>query len=194
MPMTKIKPRLEGLTFSYPVPRAKQRFRELIVYISDRYREAELFGAAKLNKTLYCADFRAFERFGVPLTGASYFALKKGPAPKIILPVLKALVDEGAVTIEERQFGNHLQKRVVPHRRAFLDLFTRDEIALVDEVIKELWDQGAEEAASASDDVRWRTLQLNDLIPYEAAFLSQEPLTDGDLARTARLADEYGWK
>jgi hypothetical protein len=111
-----------------------------------------------------------------------------------MLPVMKALVDEGAITIEEQRLGNQIQKRVVPQRSAFLDLFTQDEIALVDEVIKELWDQNAEEASNASHDVRWRTVQLEDPIPYEAAFISQEPLTEGDLARTARLADEYGWK
>jgi len=182
------------LTFAYPVPKGRQRLRELIIYIAERYKDAPLFGAVKLNKTLYGADFRAFERFGVPLTGTSYFALRQGPAPKAMVPILDSLLEEGAIEIEKRQAGNHIQKRVVPKRKAFLELFTGDEIALVDEVIKELWNQSADEVSNASHDVRWRTVKLKDLIPYEAAFLSQEPLTDSDIARTAQLANEYGWE
>ncbi len=184
----------KNLSFAYPVPKGRQRLRELIIYISEQYKDAPLFGAVKLNKTLYHSDFRAFERFGIPLTGTSYFALKQGPAPKAMLPVLNSLLEEGAIEIEKRPAGNRVQKRVVPKRKAFLELFTGDELALVDEVIKELWDQSADEVSNASHDIRWRTLKLKDSIPYEAAFLSQDPLTDDDLSRTAVLAHEHGWK
>ena len=75
------------LSFTIPVARGAQRFRELIVYISQRSAEDPHFGAVKLNKILYHSDFRAYERFGVPLTGVCYFRLKAGPAPKALLPV-----------------------------------------------------------------------------------------------------------
>jgi len=194
MPRKRIKKDFRRLTFAYPVPKGRQRLRELIVYISEHYKDAPKFGAVKLNKTLYHSDFRAYERFGVPLTGTSYFALKQGPAPKAMVPILNSLLEEGAIEIEQRQVGNRIQKRVVPRRKAYLELFTGDEIALVDEVIKELWDQSADDVSLVSHDVRWRTVKLQDLIPYEAAFLSQEPLTDEDISRTAALAHEHGWK
>jgi hypothetical protein len=194
MPRKRVKRNDRWLTFSFPVPKGRQRLRELIIYISERCKDAPLFGAVKLNKTLYHSDFRAFERFGIPLTGASYFALRQGPAPKAMVPVLNGLLEEGAITIENRAAGNRVQKRVVPQRKAFVELFTGDELALVDEVIKELWDQSADEVSNASHDVRWRTVKLQDLIPYEATFLSQGPLTDDDIARTKQLANEYGWK
>jgi hypothetical protein len=186
--------RPKKLTFSIPVPKGRQRFRELIVYISERCRGAEYFGATKLNKILYHSDFRAFERFGQPLTGVPYFALKAGPAPKTLLPVRRDLLNEGAIEIEKRAMGNRVQMRVVPLRKAYLELFTGDELALVDEVINELWNQSADEASNASHDIRWRTLKLKDDIPYEAVFLSNEPLTDNDLRRTKELADELGWQ
>lgn len=184
----------ENLTFSYPMPHGRQRFRELIVYIADKCRAAEYFGATKLNKILYHADFRAFERFGQPITGVTYFKLPKGPAPKALVPVRHELVNEGAIEIEERPIGNHVQKRVVPLREAYLDVFTKAEIALVDEVIRELWSQSAPEVSNASHDVRWRTLALRDEIPYEAVFLSDAGLTQNDIKRTRELADEFGWR
>jgi hypothetical protein len=194
MARRRIKKDFRKLTFAYPVPKGRQRLRELIIYIAERYKDAPLFGAIKLNKTLYHSDFRAYERFGIPLTGTPYFALRQGPAPKAMVPILNSLLEEGAIKIEKRQVGNREQKRVVPRRKAFLELFTGDELALVDEVIKELWDQSADDVSNASHDVRWRTVKLKDLIPYEAAFLSQDPLTENDLSRTAALANEHGWK
>jgi len=194
MAKKRIKKSFQKLMFSYPVPKGRQRLRELIVYIAERYKDAPLYGAVKLNKTLYHSDFRAYERFGIPLTGTSYFALKQGPAPKAMVPILNSLLEEGAIEIEQRHVGNRVQKRVTAKRKAFLELFTGDELALVDEVIKELWDQSADDVSNASHDVRWRTVRLKDLIPYDAAFLSQDPLSEDDLSRTAALAHEHGWK
>lgn len=183
-----------NLTFSYPVPRGRQRLRELIVYIGHGYLEAERFGFTKLNKTLYHSDFRAYERLGLPLTGVSYVARKKGPAPKSIVPVLNELIFEGAVRLERRPAGRRIQKRAVPNRRAYTELFTGDELEIVDSVIRELWSQSADQVSDASHDVRWRTLRLNDRIPYEAVYLSDDPISDEDLKRTAQLANEYGWR
>jgi hypothetical protein len=185
---------VDNLTFYQPVPKGIQRFRELIVYISEKCADCEFFGATKLNKILYHSDFRAFERFGEPLTGVAYFALNSGPAPVPLVPIRRELIQEGAITIEERPVGARVQHRVVAIREAYTELFTPVELELVGEVIEELWDQSAEEASNASHDVRWRTLRLEDRIPYEATFLSDDELSEEDLTRTKELADEFGWK
>ena len=65
---------------AWDVDRSAQKFRELIIYISKRSKSDPWFGAIKLNKILYHSDFRAFERFGVPLTGVRYWRLQQGPA------------------------------------------------------------------------------------------------------------------
>lgn len=88
--------RFDKLTFNVSLERGLQRFRELIVYIASKSIDDPSFGATKLNKILYYSDFKAFERFGVPLTGAPYFRLKNGPAPRIMIPVRDELVAEGS--------------------------------------------------------------------------------------------------
>lgn len=181
------------LTFVFPLPRRQQRFRELILYIADKCRDAEFFGAVKLNKILYHSDFRAFRRFGVPVTGVGYFRLPHGPAPAALLPVRRDLEREGAITVERRPIGNLMQDRVVPLRMPYVELFSRDELDLVDEVIRELWDQTAEQVSDASHDVVWRTRGHREPIPYEAAYLDTEPLSAHEIARTRELADELGW-
>ena len=183
----------QKLTFCYDLPRQLPRFRELIIYIADKCRRAEYFGATKLNKILYRADFESYRRFGTPITGVIYFRLPKGPAPKILLPIRDDLAREGAITVEKHGVGNRVQHRIIPLRKPYLDDFTRDELALVDEIIEQMWGQTADEVSDASHDIRWRTLNDRDPIPYESAFLSDEPITDEDINLTNRLADEHGW-
>ncbi len=182
----------ENLSFLIAVPRGKQRFRELIVYVSKKCMTDEFFGAIKLNKILYYSDFKAFERFGMPLTGLPYFRLQYGPEPQWLLPVRNELIGEGAIEINQVEIGGYLQDRTVALRNPYLSLFSEDEISLVDEVIKDLWGQTATEVSDASHDVRWRTLNDKDFLPYEFAFLDND-ITDEDRIRSEQLARELGW-
>ncbi|QFT60431.1 hypothetical protein FIU94_16495 [Sulfitobacter sp. THAF37] len=188
--MTKHRPLHE----TFDVPRGIQRFRELIVYISSKCADDAYFGAIKLNKILYYSDFRAFRRFGMPLTGVRYQKLRLGPAPKSLLHVRRALVDEGALRVDKVDVpGGYTQDRTVALRDPVLSHFSDDEISLVDEVIRELWPQTGSQVSDVSHDVRWRVMNLGDAMPYELAFLSDEKPTEKDRKRTDELAAEFGW-
>lgn len=186
--------RQRKLTFNVPLERGPQRFRELIVYISKKCQKDPSYGAVKLNKILYHSDFRAFERFGVPLTGVAYFKLQNGPAPKVMRPLRRELVKEGAIRIEKVLVGPYVQHRIIALRDPVMQHFYADEVALVDEVIDELWPQNATEVSDASHDVRWRAVNLKDLMPYEFAFLSDDPPTASDIERFQDLNNKYNWE
>lgn len=65
----------------------KEKFRELILYVANMSRNDPDFGAVKLNKILYYADFRAYRELGRPISGAAYRKLSEGPAPRQLLRV-----------------------------------------------------------------------------------------------------------
>ncbi len=175
------------------VQRGAQRFRELMVYISSKSAADPHFGAIKLNKILYYSDFRAFERFGVPLTGYRYVKRRNGPAPKALVPIRDALIEEGALRLDYVPVGGVMQHRTVAMRPAILSLFTEDELQIVDGVISDLWSQNGTEVSNASHDIRWKTLQMDDPMPYELAYLSNEAITEHDRRRTEALAAEFAW-
>lgn len=176
------------------VPRGPQKFRELLIYVSKMCRNDPTFGAVKLNKILYYSDFRAFERFGVPITGVRYFKLQQGPAPKALVPIRRQLEEEGAIRVEKLDLGDGFeQHRTVAERDPAMSIFSKDEIALVDDVIEDLWGQSARDVSDASHDIRWRAVNMRDTLPYEFAFLSNEAVTEADNKRTAELAKEFGW-
>ncbi len=184
---------MADVTYSFDLPRGRQRFRELIVYVSAQCAEDPHFGAVKLNKILFYSDFRAFERLGEPITGVTYFALPEGPAPYLMRPVRRELEKEGAIEVEESPVGNYRQLRTIARREADLDLFTKGELAIVREVIDELRDKTARQLSKESHGLAWRTCEIGAFIPYEAAFYSDEDATAQDLAEARDLNERNAW-
>lgn len=181
------------LTYKIPMEGGQSRLRELILYIADKCATDPTFGATKLNKILFWADFRSFARFGQPVTGEKYKCLELGPAPAAMVPVRREMEEGGEIRLVRSPYHQRTQDRVIALRAANLSLFGGRDIAMVDQVIEELWDKPAVEVSQKSHGIQWQTCPRNNLIPYETAYLSDEPITPGDIARTEELAREYGW-
>lgn len=179
--------------FTVRVENGGRKLKELIVHISMLCEDDPNFGAVKLNKILYYADFIAFERLSSPITGTRYFKLPQGPAPRSLVPVRRELVDEGSITIERRPVGGVYQERTIAKRAAALGLFTADELAIVNEVIDGLRGMTATEISEASHDIRWRALRMKSDMPYQYAGLSNAGLTKAEIAKTVELKEHYNW-
>ena len=167
---------------------------ELILYVADKCAADPTFGATKLNKILWWSDFISYAQCGQPVTGAEYMRLGRGPAPRRLLPVRQSLVDtHDAVLRQQNLFGGYPQVRVIPLREPRLDLFTASQIIIVDQVIAHTWEKSATDVSLMSHGKAWAIPADGDPIPYEAIFLSDEPVDDFDLARTRELAARLGW-
>jgi len=184
----------DGLTYEVLSPKdGDKRLRELIVYIAGKFLTCEFFGVVKLNKTLFHSDMLSFRRYGEPITGSKYKKDERGPVPVRILPVQKQMEAQSEIRVVHEDKYGLTQRRVVPLRKPNLTLFSGRDIAVVDEVIERLWPKTGSQVSAESHGVQWNTRTLEDLIPYEASYLSDEPVTPADLERTAALAKKYGW-
>ena len=156
-----------------------EKFKELIVYVAAKAQDDPAFGAIKLNKILYYADFAAYRQLGAPITGAAYFKLREGPAPRQLLAARDELVDEGRLRIEERRHFAYLQKRLAPSPGCAPDpeFLRPEEQELVDEVIEFFWGKSAREASDYSHrEPGWILAEDRADIPYESAWLSADPI------------------
>src|SRR5947209_287088 len=99
----------------------QSRLKELVIYISSKCQDDPGFGAVKLNKILFKSDFQSQRMQGRPITGASYFRLRQGPAPREMKPLMRELHQEGAVRTQERLVGGAVQKRPIALRVPNLD-------------------------------------------------------------------------
>ena len=73
-----------------------------------------------------------------------------------------------------------------------LDLFDGQDIAIVDSVIEDLWGKSASAVSAKSHGVQWQTRSNHDPIPYEAAYLSDAPVTAYERSRAEELVRELG--
>ncbi len=155
------------------------KFRELIVYICKKSEGDPTFGAVKLNKILYYADFAAYRILGKPVTGAQYQKLREGPAPQELLTARRALINEGEACIETRTYFTGTQKRLVINdgREADLEIFAPEELPKVDEIIAYFHGKTAREVSDISHhEPGWALAEDREVIPYETAWLSMEPI------------------
>ncbi len=173
-------------------PKVTNKFRELVLYIAAKSADDPRFGAVKLNKILYYADFIAYRRLRRPITDAEYQNLREGPAPRHMLVALDELTAHGDMELEIRDYFNNKQKRVKP-RRDPKDVFSKDELQIVDEVIEELRPLNAQEVTDRSHrEFGWKTTTLGETIPYRTAWISSEPLTEEQIEACWGMARRRG--
>ena len=172
---------------------ANQRLQELLIYIAQKCQDYTHFGAIKLNKTLYFADFINFRKTGRSITGSQYMKLPNGPVPQQMKFVLEDLRAKGHLVRQEREHFGNLQHRYIPLREPNLELFSATDIALVDSIIEDLGSLNASQVSGLSHNRVWRIARLKEMIPYEAVFISDEGVTDDDISIANELAEKYGW-
>ena len=188
-----VKPRLvEG-------PEEYEKLKELILYVAKKCEGDENYGAKKLNKLLYYADFGAYLELGHPVTGAQYQHLKEGPAPISLLGAKTALLEDGAITIEEREISPdpeiRPQVRLIPQREANTDLFSPEELGFVDLIIEQYRDMsGAAISRLSHKEPGWMATSLGENIPYPTAWLApmdSEP-TEEQIQAVRELERDFG--
>lgn len=154
-----------------------ERLRELILYIAAKSADDDRFGNTKLNKLLFFSDFLAFELHGASITGTVYQKLDHGPAPRRLLPVRNRMIEEREAAVVEQ--GEAWPRKVtVAFRDANVDLFTPEQLALVDEVIQHFWNFTATQISETSHRVSlgWQLARDQEEIPYETALIpASEP-------------------
>lgn len=170
-----------------------KKFRELILYISQKCSSHPMFGAIKLNKILYYSDFLAYAQLGNPITGHEYQRLRKGPAPVRLLPIRKQMIADGVLGLQPVFLkSGFTQQRTINLRQPNLKLFSGDEIAIVDRVISVLEPLDAETTSEFSHQmIGWIAAKDGETIPYCSVFISNAPLTDIEAQRGREIARRF---
>lgn len=167
---------------------------ELILYICQKCADDPYFGATKLNKILYFADFLHYGNYGKPITGMEYQKLAYGPAPRRLVPIRQELMDRGDLGIQPVHLrAGKVQQRPVNLREPNLALFSGSEIAQVDGVITSLADSDSETVSELSHKmVGWQVVDEGATIPYSTVFISNPRLTEAEITRGLEIAGKRG--
>ncbi|HEY3572082.1 MAG TPA: Panacea domain-containing protein [Thermoanaerobaculia bacterium] len=171
----------------------KQKFRELILYISKLSEADPRCGRTKLNKLLFYSDFRAYDYLGEPISGQTYQKREFGPTPKALLPVVDELEKEKLCVWADRTWHGKPMKRLVALREPDLSVFRPEEIDLIRNVIEEFWELDATEISKRSHEFAgWQAARLDEEIPYNTVFVDDaRPLSQEEQDWAVAAIKEY---
>lgn len=190
---------MTGKVLKYKRKKAKRameyneiKLRELILYIAIKSENDESFGAVKLNKLLFYADFFAFITYGKSITGAVYKKLEYGPVPKK-LPLVRNKLESAHAAFERKiVLGTGVeQRRLLALRVPDLTHFEPQEIALVDQVLGWARDFSATQISALSHRLScWQIPEIGEDIPYHSVCIPQEkiPLSPAELEHGKAIA------
>jgi hypothetical protein len=181
------------LTWKVPLPGGQRRLREAVLYVAKACESASQFGLVKLNKILWRADFESFAQRGQPVTGRQYQRLPQGPAPVEMLPVLNELQADGLLQIDRVRIVDFEEQRPVGLAEPNITLFSRGDLDFLDRAISAYWDKSGREVSDISHGVAWSSRSDGEAMPYELAYLSDEPIGAGQKARLLKLAIQHDW-
>lgn len=158
-----------------------EKFKELILYISEKSKDDPKFGATKLNKLLFFSDAFAFVSFGRSITGHSYQAIQHGPAPKHLLPMRRAMLRSKEAAIKTSDGVNGKHERLIALRPPRLDGFTGDEISLIDAIIEKFKDNGGGQLSDMTHSMPfWQPLRPKDPISFMSVCIRRKKRTADD--------------
>jgi Protein of unknown function (DUF4065) len=170
-----------------------EKFRELVLYVAERSLDDPKFGKTKLAKLLFYSDFFAHGYLGSSITGAQYGKWPRGPFPRPLDRELKSLEKDEAAFVATSRYHEFDQFRVVARRQADLSLFTAEEIALVDEVLRSLEDKDAATVSRLSHlEAGWECVEDYATIPYDMVFVSNSPLSPETVEAGREIAEKHG--
>ena len=170
------------------------KFTEMLLYVAGKLGDGRAGGATKLNKVLYFADFAHVRRHGRPISGAEYFRLDQGPAPRRLKPVRQRLLDNGDAALVVEDFLGYSLQRLVPRREPDLSCLTPLELQTIDDVLGDLANLTAKQVSDLShEDPAWRHTDDMQTIPYELALVAKEQVVTPAAAELAEAtARRYG--
>jgi len=172
----------------------EDRFRELLLYVAAKCATHPRFGATKLNKILFYSDFMAYLRLGSPITGVEYQKLEHGPAPRLLTPIKRDMIEKRELAEQPKLlFSGRTQKRLINLRQPDLSIFEPTQIALVDYVIDRLQHMTADEVSEFShQEIGWKVAFLGETIPYATAFLTSRSVRKADRERAQEATARHG--
>jgi uncharacterized phage-associated protein len=176
----------------------RDRFKEVVhyaVHYAGKRYSLDALGNTKLHKILYFTDMLHYLDTGQPLTGADYQRQKFGPTARHLSWGVKALQDEGRLSVSERRYHGYPKRDYRSLEEPTNSRISQAHRELIEEIVDFVCAKTAVEISDFSHDDVWSSVPMGERIPYYAAFaMFPTEVSDADIEdatqEAARLASE----
>ena len=149
----------------------EKKYKNAILFFANKVRNGTL-GKLKLMKLLYFLDFDFFEKYGRSITKDEYLRFENGPVPRMAEKILKEM-NGVEIKICNRKIGcgYHDQQHIEPLQNFDMNIFSKEELMMMEE-IADKWEKfsGSEMKSASHGEAPWIATKPNDVIDYNLAF------------------------
>lgn len=167
---------------------------ELIIYIASRLQEKSNYGSILLGKSLYFIDSMNYLRKGKPISNLEYIKQELGPTPKpsLYLSVRSKLEASGELEKIETDYFGRKQIRHIAKRQPNIDVFEKDELVLINDVIESIGDKNAKDLSDYTHTfISWIVANNMEHLPFYTFLLTNKEPELKDYAWAENAIKEY---
>ncbi len=184
-----------NLHYELPVKDKAARQRELVLYVANACVEGDpTYSKVKLLKILYHSDFESYGMYREPITGMPYRKFPFGPCPANFAILQQEMIRDRLIHVHRHRVHDFTSQRLLPLHEPTFDYLSARDTFVVNRWIRFFWNMSARDVSEYSHGRAWKIAKEGELIPYEAAFISDEPVTFEEADMVKELGAKYGWK
>ncbi|OGF20569.1 hypothetical protein A2316_00455 [Candidatus Falkowbacteria bacterium RIFOXYB2_FULL_38_15] len=164
------------------------KLKAIIKYLCHNTNPAFL-GKTKLMKLFYFLDFTQIKRYGVSITGETYYHLEFGPIPTTIKNLVDSVSDDPETALLSDTIQVHCCGRHDIHKIVCLQSFTENdkeyfsqvELDTMEEVTKRFGGYSTKQIVDVSHkEAPWKLTKELEVIPYQLAAEDPDCIVDRD--------------
>ena len=149
----------------------KEKYKNIILFFANRIKNGTL-GKLKIMKLLYFLDFDFYEKYNQSITNDEYLRFDNGPIPRTAEKILKQMNGKDVkITPRKVGFGYNDQQHIEPLKNFNMDLFSKEELLMMDETANK-WEKfsGTEMKNASHGEAPWIATKPNDVIDYNLTY------------------------
>jgi len=126
-----------------------EKIKNLILYFSSSNKIAEL-GKTKLYKLIFFVDSHAYKLYGNTITGDKYLKFPMGPVPLSVSGIIHDMELNSELKVSEALKGNYFITQYTPMVEPNINIFSKDEVAIINDVIEKYGNKSRKELINLS--------------------------------------------
>jgi len=149
----------------------EEKYKNVILFFANKIKNGTL-GKLKMMKLLYFLDFDFFEKYDKSITGDEYLRFENGPVPRMAEKILKEMQGKEIKILNIKiAKGYNDQQRIEPLKCFDLNLFSKEELLMMEE-IAEKWEKfsGTEMKNASHGEAPWIATKPDEIIDYNLSY------------------------
>jgi len=150
---------------------------ELIIYIASRLHDRPNYGSTLLGKSLCLIDSMNYLIKGKPISDLEYIKQERGPTPDPsgFLSIRDKLETKGELQKVETDYFGRTQIRYIAKREPFIDVFEKEELVLINDVIESIGDTNATDISDYTHTfIAWIFANNKERLPFYTFLLTNK--------------------